>query len=310
LISGHPRRFKDVGILGFDIGPDEIVGALFALWVGARLGVLTAQGVIRLAQTASRRISRRRAPPPPPPEPPRWPPDWRLSLLVRLDEGEGVLHPSVQVRGLGEQRRGRIRLELVDGDGDVRLAVKRPFPATALNTELPLPSFAPPEGANPAEVLGWRWDITLTIDDEAALHWHEFPSPTGVLNVEAELHDPERAGAGAPGEPWHRSPAEAPGTNDLGPQAESRALVFRKRARRLLLAIVLIVYIIVVYSGPTGEVSAPRALLLYGAFAAIWVALWALCTALFAEDADLVPEIEHHPGDHTPSSGGTSRSGA
>jgi hypothetical protein len=51
---------------------------------------------------------------------------------------------------------------------------------------------------------------------------------------------------------------------------------------------VLIAYIIIVYSGPTGEVGAIRALLLYGAFAAIWVALWALGTALFATDADLV----------------------
>jgi hypothetical protein len=303
LISGLVPRFKDVEILGFEIGSDNIVAVIFALWVGARVGVLTGRGVVRLAEYVSRRVVRWRAThpsaPAPPPEPPQWPPpDWSLSLLVRVDEGEGVIHPSVQVRGAGEERRGRINLELVDAEGAVRLAVKRSFPTKALNTELPLPAFVPPEGATLEDVLRWRWDITLGNGSGEPLRWQEHPSPTGVLNAEAELDQREGASAGQPVTLSRGGLAEPAGAIGLDSHSASRAIVRRARMRRLLLAIALIAYIIVVYSGPTGEVSALRAVLLYGAFAAIWVALWALGTALFADDADLVPEIAQDSGGH------------
>jgi hypothetical protein len=273
-----------VEILGLLVNILEIVGVFVAVLVAVRLGARTAEAGIGLVQGAVRFVRSRQAPEPVG-EPLGWPADWliTLTLLVRIDEGEGVFRPSVQIRGSGDPRRGRIRLELVDPDGQVRLTLKRGFPAAALNSELPLPPFAPPAGASIDEVLRWRWDIVLS-GESSELRWRERPAPAGGLNPEAELHRED----GAPAGPERRRLGEGMGAIPVNQESGRRGVVLRKRATRLLLAIALIVYIIVVYSGPTGEVSAIRALLLYGAFAAIWVALWALATALFATDADLV----------------------
>jgi hypothetical protein len=123
-----------------------------------------------------------------PAEPPRWPsPAWVASLLVRFDPDAGVFRPSVQVQGDGQRRDGRIELELRDDDDAVRADVHSGFPAEALNTELPLPPFAPPDGVSPAEALGWRWVITLGDGSGHPARWTQRPSPAGSLNAEAEL---------------------------------------------------------------------------------------------------------------------------
>jgi hypothetical protein len=286
LISGPTASFKGVELLGPIDTILEVVAVIVALLVGARLGFLSGKAAVGLIQGAIG-FARRRRTPDPVREPPAWPADWplTLTLLVRVDEGEGVLHPSVQVRGPSEPRSGRIRLELVDPDGAVRLTVKRLFPAEALNTELPLPGFAPPDGASVDQVLRWRWDIVLS-GERSELRWRERPVPAEGLNPEAELL---RGGERAPAEPLRRRFA-GEAANELDLAGARRRAVLRKRAARLLLALALVAYIIVVYSGPTGEVSAFRAVLLYGAFAAMWIALWAFSTALFASDEEIAPD--------------------
>ena len=106
---------------------------------------------------------------------------------MRFDDESGRFRPSVQVRGYGELTRAWIRLELVDADGAVRLVTRKRLARTAIDTELPLPAFEPPDGTRPDEVLGWHWD--LVIEDEAGerARWREHPHPAACLNAEAEL---------------------------------------------------------------------------------------------------------------------------
>ena len=151
---------------------------------------LVASIAVLCAVVAAIRLERaaRRAPVAPIPEPRPWPsPAWVVSLLVRFDPDEERFRPSVQVQGDGQRRDGRIGLELRDDHDAVRANVDRWFPAEALNAELPLPPFAPPDGVSPAEALGWRWVITLGDGSGDPASWTQRPSPAGGLNAEAEL---------------------------------------------------------------------------------------------------------------------------
>ena len=273
-----------------------------------------------------------------------------LSLIVRLDRGEGVFHPSVQIRGEGERRDARIRLELIDRLGATRLTVERAFPADALNAELSLRAFTPPDGATPDEVLAWRWDVVLSGDD-GELRWQEHPSAAGQLNHEAELSREELGTGAAPVRRPFAAPPEGEGIEfELGclsgisysPSASlpgrtvttpnylrraarvarpaagtrrasvtcatcgrglalgvaSRKVVLCRRLARLAFAAALIAYIVVMYSGPTGHVSAIRALLLTAAFVGLFVAPTLLFRALFADDVALGLKIAEDPGSH------------
>jgi hypothetical protein len=286
LITRPSPGFQGVEILGLLDIVLEIVAVLVAVLVGVRLGVRSSEAAIGLGQAAIRAARRRQAQEPAH-NPPEWPVDWplALTLFVRVDEGEGVLQPSVQIRGAGQPRRARLRLELVDPGEEVRVTLKRAFPAEALNTQLPFPRFAPPAGASLDEVLRWRWDIVLS-GERSELRWRERPEPAEGLNPEAELRRTERA----PVEPMLRRLPEGEGASGLDLERARHRVVLRKRAARLLLAIALVAYIIVVVPGPTGEISVIRAILLYGAVAAIPVALGALAQALFATDAELAPD--------------------
>jgi hypothetical protein len=180
-------RFRDVEFLWPPNTVVDVLAVLIAVRVGIGLGARSGQAAVGLVRRAIRFVRRRRTREPVS-QSPDWPADWplTLSLLVRADEREGMLHPSVQVRGPADGRSGRIRLELVDPHGEVRLTVERSFPAEALNAELPLPSFAAPAGATVEEVLRWRWDVVLS-GATGELRWRERPAPAGGLNPEAEL---------------------------------------------------------------------------------------------------------------------------
>jgi hypothetical protein len=93
----------------------------------------------------------------------------------------------VQVRGYGELTMAWIRLELVDGDGAVRLMRRKRLAKTAIGAELPLPVFEPPEGTSVDEVLGWHWDIVIEDKEGERARWREHPRPAGYVNAEAEL---------------------------------------------------------------------------------------------------------------------------
>ena len=111
-----------------------------------------------------------------------------LALLVRLDESGGRLAPSVQLRGTGMLARPWVRLELVDAEGRLRLAMAKALSGDRCGTEVPLRPFEPPEGATAEEVLGWHWDVVL--EDEPGCErarWREHPRAMGRLNAEAEL---------------------------------------------------------------------------------------------------------------------------
>ena len=80
-------------------------------------------------------------------------------------------------------------------------------------------------------------------------------------------------------------------------EVASRRTVLGRRVANLLLAAALIVFIVIEYSGPTGEISTGRALLLFGAFVAIFVVLFSVLRA-FRADANLAVKVAGDTGDH------------
>src|SRR5438034_7474368 len=84
-----------------------------------------------------------------------------FSLLVRIADADGSIHPSVQLRGEGLRADGVVRLELIDEREQIRFSSSQDLPASAVGSELPLLSFFPPAGATPDDVLRWRWDLVV-----------------------------------------------------------------------------------------------------------------------------------------------------
>lgn len=113
-----------------------------------------------------------------------------LALLVDVDEEAGVLRPSVQVSGGPVPGGATVRIDLVDEWGTIRLIVGRDFPSRAPGTELPLPAFAPPPGADVGKVLRWRWDVVLLNEGGELGKWQEHPTPMGGVTAEAEIGMP------------------------------------------------------------------------------------------------------------------------
>lgn len=114
-------------------------------------------------------------------------PSRSLALLVDLDEASGLLRPSVQISGPPPVRAAFVRVELVEGQGTMRLTLGRSFPPGGAGTELPLPAFAPPPDLTPAEVLRWRWDVVLEDSGGELARWEEHPALAGGVNPEGEL---------------------------------------------------------------------------------------------------------------------------
>jgi hypothetical protein len=119
------------------------------------------------------------------------PQDWSLALLVRVDEITGRLAPSIQLSGYEADSWLRIRLELVDADGAVRLTAGYRFSQSAVGTEFPLDSFLPPGGANVDDVLRWRWDLVLEGRYGERVRLRKRLRQAGPLSIEAELEPRE-----------------------------------------------------------------------------------------------------------------------
>jgi hypothetical protein len=170
----------DLLLAALELGA-TIIWVLFLLSLGAWAAealATFAQGVVRRRREVAPMIAI--------PTPPILPPKPTLTLFVRRGDSDDALRPSVQMRG-GDAVPGTLRLELVDGEGRLRLRVTRPFPAEARGTELPLPPLAPPPGATVQQMLGWHWDISLDLGDGEPQRWREHPTAIGRLNTEAEL---------------------------------------------------------------------------------------------------------------------------
>ena len=141
-----------------------------------------------LERLASWFASRREAPAPvEPADDSSDQPYYALALLVRLDQSSGRLAPSVQLRGTGLLTRPLIRIELVDPEGRLRLAVTKALTVHTCGTEFPLRPFEPPEGATVQEVLDWHWDVVIDEGGFERARWREHPRAVGRLNAEAEL---------------------------------------------------------------------------------------------------------------------------
>jgi hypothetical protein len=110
-----------------------------------------------------------------------------LSLLVGVDGVDGSILPSVQLRGDPLACDGKIRLELVDELGAVRVESSRNLPRAAVGAELPLPAFFPPAGARLEDVVRWRWDVVVEVPRRKACRWSRYLVPADVLGPEAEI---------------------------------------------------------------------------------------------------------------------------
>jgi hypothetical protein len=152
----------------------------FGWFVG---GYLALRVLVVAVPVASRRVRSLRA---------RWrasrvPPILRLSLLVSVNEAYGSILPRVQLRGERLRAKGRVRLELVDERGKVRFASSRDLPASAVGTELSLPSFLPPPDARLDDVLRWRWDVAVDVGRRKAARWSERLVLADGLDHEGEI---------------------------------------------------------------------------------------------------------------------------
>jgi hypothetical protein len=172
-----------VDVLHFFI--DFVLGV--GLWVGVYAVVVS---LVRLVGFIHHRRASRSAVVT---QPPSWsapPPSWSLTLLVEVDDDAGLFLPSVQLRGSALPFASRLRLEVVDEIGTIRISTESPLLESAIGREVALPAFAAPDGAVVDDVLHWHWDVVLEDWRGEQKRWREHPAPAGVLNAEAELELP------------------------------------------------------------------------------------------------------------------------
>jgi hypothetical protein len=116
-----------------------------------------------------------------------WAGKWSLSLLVRLDENDARLYPSVQLLGTRLPNRSKLRLELIDWLGEKRYSAIQDVPPWALGKELALRPFESPARPHITDALRWRWDLTLSAGRHRLGHWSESLAPAGGITEEAEI---------------------------------------------------------------------------------------------------------------------------
>ena len=150
--------------------------------------------------------------------------DWTAALTVAAEERGRLLTPRVRLTGRRPFDHGTLRVELVDGGGEVRRRVSRPLVEGSLGRELAMPSFTLPTGASPDDVLGWPWDIVVESAGSELVRWTRYLEVSTRLNEEGELEL-----SGPPD--WRRSKQEAEGR---GPEAPWDA----RDSKRLLAALV------------------------------------------------------------------------
>jgi hypothetical protein len=127
-----------------------------------------------------------------------------LTLLVSVDEAEGLVRPVVEVVG-PPLEDPRVRIALLDDGGGVHevgsAAVRNDcFDKAAwarvwsyperepeqARLEVALPAFAPPGDARPEEVAEWDWLVALCDGKRERAFWSLRPAAPD-LNPEAEL---------------------------------------------------------------------------------------------------------------------------
>ena len=145
------------------------------------------------------------------------PPSWSMSLMVEMDEDHSRVCPAVQLHGSALPSGAEVRIEVVDPRGVARTVSRRPLPASAIGSHVPLPAFSPPEGTSVERVLSATWHVVIEDRTGECVRWMERLTAVGQLNDEAEL----AAGPGA-----DREPATDPGVS-LGPSAEDGHLLRR-----------------------------------------------------------------------------------
>jgi hypothetical protein len=156
---------------------DNLLG--FALAVAAYLALmlLVAIGRIGWQRLARRRMARRN----------RRPPEWWMTLLVRVDDESAVIRPAVQIRGDPLPKSVRVHLEVVDFTDRKRYAATLPFPPSALDSEFALPPFSLGDGMFVEPVLHWRWNVVLTKGRRELARWNQRLISFENLNAEAEI---------------------------------------------------------------------------------------------------------------------------
>jgi hypothetical protein len=112
--------------------------------------------------------------------------DWLMTLFVRVDD-DGLLHPSVRLRGDPIPAKAVVVLTIVTADGREYRPERRELPPETIGIELSMPAFAPPPEMTMAEVLTARWDLEVRVGRRTVTRWGNYLSDFGGLNAEAEI---------------------------------------------------------------------------------------------------------------------------
>ena len=165
-----------------------LILAWFAAWWRLVGGVGSCTSGVRAQRAESPRVTPDQSPRPGPRPEPRG---WALSLLVDADEESKILRPSLRVSGPRTPTHATVRLNVIDGRGDVRLTTTRRFARPEIGADLVLGTLALPDDVSAAEAAGWDWDLVLRECGDELVRRRGPLAAAGSLNDEAELKIPD-----------------------------------------------------------------------------------------------------------------------
>jgi hypothetical protein len=114
-------------------------------------------------------------------------PQWKATLLVKLDEESGLISPLVQISGYPVSR-GRVVVELTGESGGALLRAEKTLSAEAPSTNVQLEPVPVPAGTRAEDLAGREWHVRLEKENGRKLaRWSKRLVSSGAINCEAEL---------------------------------------------------------------------------------------------------------------------------
>lgn len=113
-----------------------------------------------------------------------------MTLAVEVAGEPRRFAPQVSLCGPPSFAGGTLSLELIDGPGRVRHVVRQVLGPLALRTDISLPAFESPRGAEPKEVLAWAWEVAVESGGVELIRWRRNLAASDRLTPEAEIEIP------------------------------------------------------------------------------------------------------------------------
>jgi hypothetical protein len=115
---------------------------------------------------------------------------WSMTLAVEVDGTPPVFHPHVSLRGPRSFAAGTLHLELLDERAMHRHVERYAIRQDVLGTDIPLRPFEAPQGADPDEVVEWRWEIAVESGQTELIRWRRRLAAANGLTAEGEIDLP------------------------------------------------------------------------------------------------------------------------